>query len=211
MVGRLPGSTLGWVRRYRVVSFTVRNGHEILQIARGQKMELREALKEQYHAGLAMLAECVEKCPPGLWIEGQYPRRYWRIAFHAAFFTHLYLGQKEEAFEPWPARKEGVDHGLWQQPPDVEPYELPEEALVYTRVEILDYIRFVDALIDPTVDRLNLEADETGFHWYPNMSKLSHELMNIRHLQGHVGQLSELLMAAQVDTRWVARSSGLSN
>ena len=36
-------------------------------------MELRQALKEQYHAGLAMLAECVEKCPQGIaipeWLE----------------------------------------------------------------------------------------------------------------------------------------------
>jgi len=29
-------------------------------------MELRQALKEQYHAGLAMLAECVAKCPEGI-------------------------------------------------------------------------------------------------------------------------------------------------
>jgi len=36
----------------------------------GGEMELRQALKEQYHAGLAMLAECVEKCPEGMWLEG---------------------------------------------------------------------------------------------------------------------------------------------
>ena len=43
-------------------------------------MELREALKEQYHAGLAMLAECVEKCPDALWLQGEPPRYFWRIA-----------------------------------------------------------------------------------------------------------------------------------
>ncbi len=53
-----------------------------------------------------------------------------------------------------------------------------------------------------------LAAGETGFSWYPSMSKLSHELMNLRHLQGHVGQLSELLMAHGIDTDWVARSGG---
>ena len=76
-------------------------------------MELRQALKEQYHAGLAMLAECVEKCPEGIWLEGKHPRTFWRIAFHTAFFTHLYLGQNEEAFQPWPGRREGIHHGLW--------------------------------------------------------------------------------------------------
>ena len=37
-------------------------------------MELRQALKEQYHAGLAMLAECVEKCPADMWLAGEHQR-----------------------------------------------------------------------------------------------------------------------------------------
>ena len=65
-------------------------------------MDLRRALKEQYHGGLAMLAECVEKCPEDMWTAGAHPRTFWRIAFHAAFFTQLYLGQNEAAFQPWP-------------------------------------------------------------------------------------------------------------
>jgi hypothetical protein len=173
------------------------------------EMELRQALKEQYHGGLAMLAECVEKCPEGQWLEGEHPRMFWRIAFHTAFFTHLYLGQNEAAFQPWPGRRAGIHHRLWEDPAHGEPYELPEGAASYRRNEILDYIRFVDGLIDATVDDLNLDADETGFSWYGNMSKLSHELMNLRHLQGHVGQLSELLMARGIDTGWIARSGGL--
>jgi len=40
------------------------------------------------------------------------------------------------------------------------------------------------------------------------MSKLSHQIMNLRHIQGHVGQLSELLMAKGIDTDWTAKSSG---
>jgi hypothetical protein len=171
-------------------------------------MELRQALKEQYHSGLVMLAECAEKCPEDLWLEGEHPRPFWRIAFHAAFFTHLYLGQNEAAFRPWPERRAGVHHGLWHQPWEVEPYELPEGAEIYTRNEILDYLRYVDALVDHTVDHLDLTSDETGFSWYRNMSKLSHQLMNLRHLQGHVGQLSERLMARGIDTDWVGRPGG---
>lgn len=172
-------------------------------------MELREALKEQYHAGLAMLAECVEKCPDRMWLEGKHPRAFWRIAFHAAFYTHLYLGQDEAAFRPWPGRREGIHARLWEEPAEVEPYELPEGAEHYRKDELLAYLRYVDALVDPTVDGLDLDRDETGFSWYPKMSKLSHQLMNLRHLQGHVGQLSELLMAGGIDTGWVARSRAL--
>ena len=171
-------------------------------------MELREAVKEQYHGGLAMLAECVERCPEALWTAGQHPRTFWRIAFHAAFFTHLYMGQNEEAFQPWPGRRPEIHHSLWQAPGELEPYELPEGVEAYSRDEILDYLRFIDAMVDTTVDGLDLASDETGFSWYRHMSKLSHELMNLRHLQGHVGQLSELLMAQGIDTHWVARSAG---
>ena len=95
---------------------------------------------------------------------------------------------------------------LWQKPLRVEPYELPEDFAPYTKKQILNYIVYVDSLIDTTVDSLDLNATETGFVWYKNMSKLSHELMNLRHLQGHVGQLSELLMAQDIDIEWIGKS-----
>ena len=69
----------------------------------------------------------------------------------------------------------------------------------------MEYLRFVDELVDPTTDQLDLDSDESGFSWYEDISKLSHELMNLRHVQGHVGQLSELLMARGIDTYWVAK------
>ncbi|MDR3710441.1 MAG: hypothetical protein P4L33_19250 [Capsulimonadaceae bacterium] len=171
-------------------------------------MELREALTEQYHAGLAMLAECVAKCPDNVWQEGKYPRAFWRIAFHAVYFTHLYLGQDEESYQPWPARREGLHSALWNRPWEVEPFELPNDVEIYRRQEILEYIRFVDEIIDATIDQMDLAADVSGFSWYKNIGKLSHQLMNLRHLQGHVGQLSERLMEKGVDTNWVAKSEG---
>jgi hypothetical protein len=168
-------------------------------------MELRPALKEQYHAGLAMLGQCIERCPEDLWTAGTHPRTFWRIAFHAVYFTHLYLGQSEDTFQPWPVRREGFP-SMWQRPWELEPYELPDEAEVYERKEILEYVAFVHGLVDSTVDALDLDTDESGFSWYRNISKLSHQLLNLRHVQGHVGQLSELLMARDVDIDWVSRA-----
>jgi hypothetical protein len=179
-------------------------------------MDVRHALKEQYRAGLAMLAECVQKCPDDLWTTPSTPnddgdriiyRSFWRIAFHTAYFTHLYLGQNDDAFEPWPGRKQGYYDEMWQKPWDIEPYEFPEDAQVTSKQEILDYISFVDSLIDPTVSQLDLDSPESGFAWYKKIGKLSHELMNLRHLQGHVGQLSELLMTRGVETGWVSRGA----
>jgi len=152
-----------------------------------------------------MLRQCVNNCPDDMWTSGTHPRTYWRIAFHTVYFTHLYLGQNEAAFQPWPGRRDEYP-GMWQAPWDLEPYELPEEATPYPRSEILEYIDFVDRLIDPTVDSLDLDTAESGFSWYKKIGKLSHEIMTVRHLQGHIGQLSELLMARGIDIEW--ESSG---
>ena len=175
------------------------------------EVKLQQALKEQYHAALAMLAECVEKCPEDMWLQGEHPRTYWRIVFHAAFFTQVGLGQNEAAFQPWPGRREGIHQGLWEDPAYVEPYELPEGVESYGRREMHDYIRYVDQLVDPIVDGLDLDADDSGFRWYDDMGKLSNELMNLRHIQGHVGQLSELLMARGIDIEWVHKSKGIGS
>ncbi len=176
-------------------------------------MELRQALKEQYHAGLAMLVECVEKCPEDMWLAGEHPRTFWRIAWHAAYFTHNYVAQNEEAFNDsvadWPLTvRTALGVSDTQKAIDVEPFELPEGVTPLTQWEVRDYIGYVCGLIDATVGSLDLDSPETGFSWYPNMTKLSHELMNLRHLQGHVGQLSELLMARGIDINWVAKSGG---
>lgn len=174
-------------------------------------MELQQALKEQYHAGLAMLAECVEKCPESLWLEGEHPRMFWRIAWHAAYFTHNYMAQNEQAFNgsvaDWPLDvRTALGVSDIQKAVDVEPFELPEGVTPLTKREVHDYIVYIRSLIDVTVDNLDLDSSETGFSWYPNMTKLSHELMNLRHIHGHIGQLSELLMAKEIDINWIAKS-----
>lgn len=171
---------------------------------------IKAALTEQYHAGLAMLAECVEKCPDAVWIEGEYPRQFWRIVWHTLYFTHNYLVQTEADFNnsvaDWPAAvRTALGVGENQKAVDVEPYELPNGVPVLSQQEMLGYIAYVRGLVDATVAHLDLDKANTGFSWYPNQNKLSHELMNLRHLQGHVGQLSERLMAHEIDTDWIGK------
>ncbi|MEX2582950.1 MAG: hypothetical protein WD766_06740, partial [Gemmatimonadota bacterium] len=62
---------------------------------------LRGILKSQYHATLAMLRETIERCPDELWYGDDHPNACWQIAYHALYFTHLYLQPNEAAFRPW--------------------------------------------------------------------------------------------------------------
>lgn len=159
-------------------------------------MDVRQALKGQYHAALAMLKQCIERCPDDLWTAGDRPRSFWRTAYHALFFTHLYLQPSEADFVPWELHRDGYQ--------DIWPDEWPDDKrpVPYSKDELLQYWSQCDGMVDPVVDKLDLDSPTTGFHWY-DMPKLDHQIMNIRHIQGHVGQLSELLMAAGVDTDWV--------
>jgi len=91
---------------------------------------------------------------------------------------------------------------MWTDPWDFEPYDLPAEARICTRSEMIAYIDYVDQRLDAAVDGLDLHTTESGFPWYKRTPKLDHQILNIRHIQGHVGQLSELLMAQGIDIRW---------
>lgn len=159
-------------------------------------MDVRSALKSQYRGGLEMLRQCIDRCPDYLWQSGTYPRTFDRIATHAVFFTDLYMRQNEAAHEDW----QDITPGRYA--------DLDEDASGGTHIErqhLLDYLEYVYGEVDRVVDGLDLDTEDPGFYWYKNISKMEHQLMNLRHLQGHVGQLSELLMAHGIEIDWIAK------
>ena len=157
-------------------------------------MKLRRALKGQYHASLAMVRQAVERCPEGLWLSGHPSRPYWRIAYHAIFYAHLYLMPSESDFRAWEHHQERVNSLATEE-------ASYDHVTPYTKSQLLEYWAQVDGMVDAAVDLLDLDAATCGFHWY-NMPKLDHQILNIRHIQQHAGQLSELLMADGIETDW---------
>jgi hypothetical protein len=152
-------------------------------------MDIKAALKSQYHAAMAMLKPAIEKCPDQLWDREHPASPYWQIAYHSLFFTHLYLGQDEDAFRPWEHHREETQ--FLQELPWA-PHDPPDLGEPYTREQLLVYWQQVDGMVDATVDALDLEAENCGFWWY-DMPKLEHEWMNVRHIQHHTGQLHDRL------------------
>ena len=165
---------------------------------------LRAALKSQYHGGLAMFREAVENCPHDLWLDDTRRNAFWQVAYHALFFTHLYLMPDEAAFRPWKGHQADVqspDGIAWEADPNSKLPLLPKP---YGKGEVLEYRSGLEGMIDSGVDSLDLESPGSGFPWYPNMPKLEHQIMNIRHLQHHTAQLVDRVRAAaDVGTRWV--------
>lgn len=127
-------------------------------------MEIKLALIEQYQASLKMLSQSIEKCPDELWLLGEHPRQFWRIAWHAVFFAHNYMVQTFDDFNAsavdWPdgfAAALGVSKA--QPTVEIEPYELPAEAEPITRNDLIKYISYLRSLVDETILDLDLRAN----------------------------------------------------
>jgi hypothetical protein len=170
---------------------------------------LRSILKSQYHASLAMLRESIDRCPDDLWLSAAPKNAFWQVAYHALFFTHLYLQADHTALRPWAQHQSAVQHpdGIADRPKPGS--TLPLIPSPYTRAQALAYWDICDQMVDAAVDALDLHRTECGFPWY-KVSKLEHQFVSIRHVQHHAAQLADRLRAA-LDTgvRWVgARPPG---
>jgi len=155
---------------------------------------LRGALKSQYHAGLDMLRAAIEACPAELWSDTAHRNPFWSVAYHVLFYTHFYLHRHADEFRPWEKHRD-ESHRMGGGAP-------------YTKEEVLAYLELCDGFVDPAVDALDPVSPESGFDWYP-MSKLEHQLVNVRHLGHHAGQLIDRVRVARDEgVAWVgARSS----
>ena len=64
-------------------------------------MDLAEIIISQYLAALEMLKQTIIKCPESIWNSPDDKTKFWHIAYHALFYTHLYLQDSEADFTPW--------------------------------------------------------------------------------------------------------------
>lgn len=168
-------------------------------------MNAQAALKSQYHAALATLKRAIDRCPDETWTAEGHPSRSWQVAYHAIFFTHLYLQPDEKAFTPWEFHRneyQFLENVPWP------PHRPPKLQEPYTKEQVLEYWGICDGMIDAGVDRLDLDAADCGFWWY-KMPKLDHQIMNIRHIQEHAAQLEERIRAATgTAPDWIGGNTG---
>ncbi len=154
---------------------------------------IRRVVASQFDAALAMMDECVRKCPAEHWdgAIGKYP--FWHVVYHALMFTDLYLSRGEAAFQfraIHPAGQREFDD------------EYPSRR--FERAEMIEYLgvcRRKAAEMIGADTRESLE-EPSGFHWLP-FSRAELHLYNLRHVQHHTGQLSAFLRRVGVQTKWV--------
>lgn len=164
-------------------------------------MDYRDVIRSQYQAALEMLRQAIAKCPDALWNDPADKVAFWRVAYHALFFTHLYLQPAEKDFVVWARHRK--DYEL-MGPPAGAPDPIPQIGAPYTRDEVLEYLDVCRGQVDARTGLLDLDAS-SGFSWLP-FGKLELQFYTIRHLQQHTGELMERLGSRSgIDVNWVGQ------
>ncbi len=158
------------------------------------------SIGSEYRAALSMLRQAVERCPEELWLAAEYRNKFWHIAYHALFYTHLYLQVSEAEFRPW--RKHQPDSNFLGQRPGA-PNEPRAVVSPYSKADVLEYQEVCCAEVAARVPELKLDAS-SGFDWLPFNNKMELQLYNIRHLSHHTGQLADRIrVATGTGVEWV--------
>lgn len=167
-------------------------------------MDTKDVIKSQFYASLEMLRSAITECPPSLWSSEDFKNKFWHIAYHALFYTHLYLQETEKQFVPWKKHREG--HQFLGNLP-WPPYTKPEIGEPYSKEEILEYLDVCKKEAEEKVSAMDLNA-ESGFYWLP-FKKLELQFYNIRHIQHHTGALIDRLRTKEnIGVGWVAMKTG---
>lgn len=164
---------------------------------------IKTILKSQYHAALAMLVDAIEKYPEDQWLTTYHTNAAWQIAYHTIYFAEFYARSTWENFTP------ALSHGVATQnddgipgPPDPKS-ELPLMPDPFTKEQVLSYAKAVDAGMDAAIDTMDVMSSESGFYWY-KVSKLEHQMINLRHIQHGTAQLADRLRSiADLGVKWV--------
>lgn len=164
-------------------------------------MDMRRAVNSQFLATLAMLEQTIQRCPPDVWVDPQAKDQFWQVAYHALFYTHLYLQESEAAFRPW-AKYRKEYHFLGPIP--WEGNRMPVIGEPYSQAEVLEYVAFCREEGQAKLAEMDFGAP-SGFEWLP-FNKLERQIYIIRHLQQHTGELGARLSGRAIEIDWIGQA-----
>lgn len=167
-------------------------------------MDTKDIIKSQYRAALKMLEGAIINCPDYLWDHPAHKNKFWHTAFHALFYTHLYLQSSEDDFIPWTKHESAYTSLGDDAPPDDRVKHTREP---YRKEDLLAYLELCREEVSKQVTSVDLEAP-SGFYWLP-FNKLELQFYNIRHIQHHTGELYNRLESEQgLELDWVGMQNG---
>ena len=158
----------------------------------------RDTVWSQFGASIDTIGRAIEMCPPEVWGTEIGPYEFWYLVFHTIFLLDCRMHPNGDDYVPPPPFTLGE-----MDPAGVYPDR------VYTKQEMLDYLRAARAKARAVMDTLTEEEARRPWRnpWTPPMPRLEWILQSMRHNQHHGAQLN-LLLRQRIDEapRWVGRA-----
>ena len=127
-------------------------------------------------------------CPEEVWLNTSYQNRFWHVAYHSLFYTHLYVQPSEAQFKPWSKHVPNSNYLGARPSANDEGFQIPEP---YAKQDVQEYLKLCRVEVEKQIPVIRFD-EGSGFSWLP-FDKLELQLYNIRHLQHHTGQLIDRL------------------
>jgi hypothetical protein len=153
---------------------------------------VKKILTAQFEAALAMLNQCIVKCPPEQW-EGKIANYSFRqVVYHTLFFLDYYLSQSEGSFALRDLHDVGGDE------------RLPVPGVGLSQDQTRDYVAICRDKIVASIAAETTESLQgpSGFARLP-ITRAELHVHNLRHLQHHTGQFSAYLRRIGLAADWV--------
>lgn len=160
----------------------------------------KQTLAQQYEAARCSLNACIDRCPDAAWDAPVGNLTFCQIAFHALFFTDLYLGPNVDSLRRQSFHRDNP--GFFRDYEELEPRRQQHR---YDRPSIkryLDHVRHKATTLIAAETEESLQGP-SGFDW-KQYNRAELHLTSIRHLQHHAAQLSlRLRIDFDEDVPWV--------
>jgi len=161
--------------------------------------QYRRLISSQFEAAFLTLKECIDSCPESAWHQPVCNHEFCQSAFHALFWSDLYLGPNMEAVKDQEFHRQHAEAFA-----GYEELEKKEPEKQYSRDFINEYFQHCH---DKAKSRMAEVTDEqllapSGFHWIKGPEAEVH-VYNIRHIQHHAAQLSlRLRLDSHAEVDW---------
>ena len=149
----------------------------------------KQLIADQFEAALCMHSAAIDECPHARWHEPVAQWRFSQAAFHALFFTDVYLGRELAELREQAFHREHVD-----QFGDYEELERRPPQALYDKTFVGAYLQHCRDKAQRTVASETAEslARRPGFDWL-KFSRAEVHVYNLRHIQHHAAQLGLVL------------------
>ncbi len=157
---------------------------------------MKAFLRPQYENVLKMLEECIAKYPDDLWADTGYQNPAWHVAYHALYYTNIYLAPTEDEIRHWPEEQAELHYLASSAHPEYS--GVFKKAVPYSRDEMISFLGLIRQYLSQYLQNLDPHAPAWP-SWYDQPRGEFH-INNLRHLQHHTGELQERINSRRTTT-----------